>query len=174
MAPFSFVVIRNSKPRKTGSPAGVVFRAQSDVGIHWMMSLHETRATSSNVARLMALLVVDEAVQVLEGRLFPPEPGTGFLLDNGALWDKNGHPLPPATNKEIARIAAVLEEKHPSYLETIQRFLRGESEAGFGPVPEGLPLTLSQGREGATAPAPPSVVVAGDWREHRRNRPPKD
>lgn len=171
---FSFIVSRGSGG--TGNAAGLVFRARStapdgEVERHWFMYLTPHAVSPSNVASLLALLMVDEAVEVLRPIVFPPSPGAGILTDDGELVERTG-PLPDATHKEVQRIAGQLTRDHSAYVDALVQWMTGQGVEGFSPVPKDHPLfrgpTGKPPQPHSFAPHPPDIPVHGRWQDHRR------
>lgn len=165
--PFSLIVARRNAAG-SGNAVGAVFRARSDAGLHWVLSLEIRAANVDDISRLLGLLYLDQAVEVLRPILVPYRPSAGVLLDDGRLWDRNVDAvIPKASQTEVDRIAGRLRGAHISYLRTLRAFLREGDRSGFAPVPEEFPMGDVAGMEAATAPTPPDIAVRADWRNHR-------
>lgn len=63
-SPFRFVLVRRPAEAHPRAPLGLVYRARWHGELVWVMSLSPAGATNERVARLLALLVVNQTRQV--------------------------------------------------------------------------------------------------------------
>jgi hypothetical protein len=152
---FRFVLLRGPTDADPRAPVGVVYRAQFHGEQVWLMSMHSRAATRQRLAMLLALLTVDQALQVLPAQVDPPGPGIGLLLPSGAMRDWRNQSLAQEVLAEVWRIADELEATEVYYLEKLRRYFNEEGlPSWFEPVPESHP-SFDPALEQAFAPAPP-------------------
>jgi hypothetical protein len=156
---FRFVLLRGPADFNPQAPVGLVYRPRAHREHVWVMCMNPGAATHHLAALLLALLTVDQALQVLPPQPDPPAPGIGLLLADGSLRDGRGRPLPKEVLAEVRRIADELEGTERYYLEKLRRYFNDEGLPGwFEPVPESYP-GFDAALEQAFAPEPPILPV---------------
>lgn len=136
------------------------------------------------LARLVGILIVDDAETILPQELMPFRPPTALLLSNGKIRTGRGYFLPDWAVAEVDRLAAVLCREHRDYLENLSAALRQEFPPGFvahepgmifedaadssrvGPPPPQLDVDLSQS-DRMRLQLKWYQVVAEDYRRNR-------
>ena len=157
---FRFVLLRGPSDALPGAPIGVVYRARAHGEQMWLMSMHPGAANHHRVALLLALLTVDQALQVLPpNQVDPPAPGIGLLVPDGSLRDGRGRALSGEIVDEVRRIANELESTELYYLEKLRRYFNEDGLPGwFEAVPESHP-SFDPALEQVFAPDPPTLPV---------------
>jgi hypothetical protein len=80
-----FVLLRGPTDAHPRAPIGLVYRARAHGEHMWVMSMHPGAANHQRLTMLLALLTVDQALQILPPQVDSPGPGIGLLLPSGAV-----------------------------------------------------------------------------------------
>lgn len=111
--------------------AGGVQKAETTSYDVWMAIISPAHREPRTIARLLAALLVDEAEQILHPSLMPVGLASASLFADGSWHVARGRTIPPWAEREIARIAALLEKQHRSFLEGAADALNGDLGDGF-------------------------------------------
>lgn len=131
--------------------------AKMNTSEHEVWQLHALwDAPPVALARLLAILLLDDTEPIMHFQLMPTRPPTAMLLKSGQIRQGRGRFLAPWALAEIDRLAQVLRERHSSYLSDLAAALNQESAGGFRPLPSGMIFadTISSARIG---PPPPEI-----------------
>lgn len=115
-------------------------------------------AAEEVLAKLLAILILDDAEPILQLQMMPARPSTAVLRSDGQIRHGRGYLLAPWALDEIGRLAGVLREHHRDYLRSISAALSQDGAPEFQPLPPGLVFadTIRSARIG---PGPPDIEV---------------
>ena len=133
------------------------------------MTVRKESVALDLVGQALALLIVDQAVQLLPMTLLPAHPGMGIFQQGGRVTNQLQQELSTRALREIERIGGELNVSHRPYLLALAGlFEKGTLTRGFAGVPKDHPLWKEEW-EGLAffAPDPPSVAVLGRLQDYR-------
>jgi hypothetical protein len=111
--------------------AGGVQKAKADGCEIWTALVGPAHRTTATIAKLLALLLVDRAEQVLRPLLMPPAVALAALFADGSWHVARGRTLPAWAEREVRRLAADLESNNHSFLRAAADALDGRLAGGF-------------------------------------------
>jgi len=87
------------------------------------------------IAKLLAILMLDEVERIMPAEMMPPRPGTVVLRTDGEIRQGRGFFLARWALREIDRLTQLLSKDHSAYLASVSRALNQQPDRTFGAVP---------------------------------------
>ncbi len=132
---FRLVLIRAPLRADPQKPLGLACRVQTDEDWLWCIALAPDVVTPERTARMLALLTIDEAQNVIPPLLYPPAIRAGVMMPDGSFVNQNNEPLAARIEAEISTLTNELLTQHSSYLGLLCAVLTGEDTVpGFESV----------------------------------------